>query len=76
MRKEFTVKDAAEILGVHKDTIKYWEENGLIPPARRNKGNRYRVYSPEEIREIARSRGIYEAEVNSAIEQKLRQTVR
>ncbi|TWK10920.1 hypothetical protein CHCC20442_1374 [Bacillus licheniformis] len=36
----------------------YWEENGLIPPARRNPKNNYRVYNIDEIMKIAELRGI------------------
>jgi DNA-binding transcriptional MerR regulator len=65
--KDFTIKQTADILGVHRDTIKYWEENGLIPPARRNPKNGYRVYNAQDIKEIARNRGISEVDVNTAI---------
>jgi DNA-binding transcriptional MerR regulator len=65
---EVYAKDAAKILGVHIDTLKYWEEKGLIPPSRRNEKNGYRVYSEQEIKEIAKIRGIFDMEVNSSIE--------
>jgi len=71
--KELNIKMAAKILGVHQDTIKYWEEKNLIPPARRNPKNKYRVYNLDEIKEIARIRGIYEVEVDAAINKLLRQ---
>lgn len=35
-KKDYTMHQAALMLDVHRDTIMYWEENGLIPPARRN----------------------------------------
>jgi DNA-binding transcriptional MerR regulator len=57
-KKEYTLKQVSEILGVHRDTIVYWEENNLIPKPRRNPKNRYRVYNEQEILEIARLRGI------------------
>lgn len=65
--KDLNIKDAARVLGVHHDTVKYWEEKKLIPPARRNAKNGYRVYSAAELKEIAKQRGIYEIEVDSAI---------
>lgn len=58
LKDKYTIKEAAKILGVHRDTIMYWEEQSLIPKARRNARNNYRVYNMEEIREIARLRGI------------------
>jgi DNA-binding transcriptional MerR regulator len=60
MEKEYTLKEAAHILGVHRDSILYWEEKKYIPPARRNPKNHYRVYNRKEIEEIARLRGITE----------------
>jgi len=66
---DLNIKDAAEVLGVHKDTIKYWEENKLIPAARRNPHNGYRVYNEEELREIAKSRGLFALEVDYSIKQ-------
>lgn len=59
-KKDYTLRQAAMILNVHRDTISYWESKHLIPAPRRNSGNNYRVYNMEEIREIARIRGIYE----------------
>ncbi|OXB94849.1 MerR family transcriptional regulator [Parageobacillus galactosidasius] len=56
--KEYTLKEAAKILGVHRDSILYWERNNMIPKARRNPKNNYRIYSKEEIQEIAKLRGI------------------
>lgn len=57
-KKDYTLSEAAKLLGVHRDTIIYWEKNGLIPPARRNPRNNYRVYNDEEIRQIIELRGI------------------
>jgi DNA-binding transcriptional MerR regulator len=56
--KEYTLKEAAKVLGVHRDSIIYWEKNNMIPKARRNPKNNYRVYTKEEILEIAKLRGI------------------
>lgn len=73
--KDFKIKQASKILGVHVDTIKYWEERRLIPAARRDVRNRYRVYNVDEIKEIARCRGMFDLEVDSAID-KLKYTTR
>lgn len=58
IKNEYTMKQAAKMLGVHRDTIMYWEENKLIPMARRDPRNNYRKYYVEEIIEIAKVRGI------------------
>lgn len=55
---EFTMAQAAKILGVHRDSISYWEENNMIPKPRRNPKNNYRLYNEDELREIAKLRGI------------------
>lgn len=57
-KMQYTMNQAALMLGVHRDTIMYWEDNNLIPPARRNEKNNYRVYDMEEIMELAKIRGI------------------
>lgn len=57
-KKDYTMHQAALMLDVHRDTIMYWEENGLIPPARRNPKNNYRIYNIDEIMKIAELRGI------------------
>ncbi|GAK41955.1 MerR-family transcriptional regulator [Paenibacillus sp. TCA20] len=71
MSKDYTINEAAKILGVHKDTIKYWEERNLIPRARRSIKNSprhsYRIYNVDEIRAIAKIRGIYDVELDAAI---------
>ncbi|SFJ63611.1 MerR HTH family regulatory protein [Paenibacillus sp. UNC496MF] len=63
----FTVRQVASILGIHRDTMKYWEENNLIPKARRNPKNGYRIYNEAEIKEIARSRGLLAVEIEAAL---------
>ncbi|WAT23488.1 MerR family transcriptional regulator (plasmid) [Bacillus halotolerans] len=57
-KKDYTMQQAALMLDVHRDTIMYWEEKGLIPPARRNQKNNYRVYNIDEVMKIAELRGI------------------
>lgn len=64
-KKDYTTKEAALMLDVHRDTIMYWEENKLIPPARRNPKNNYRAYNTEEVLEIARIRGIAVVDVEA-----------
>lgn len=71
-KQEYTMNQAAMMLGVHRDTIMYWEENNLIPPARRNTKNNYRVYITEEILEIAKIRGIGVVDVEAVDREKSR----
>lgn len=71
-KQEYTMNQAAMMLGVHRDTIMYWEENNLIPPARRNTKNNYRVYITEEILEIAKIRGIGVVDVEAVGREKSR----
>ncbi|MGV7000246.1 MerR family transcriptional regulator [Priestia megaterium] len=70
--QNFTLNQAALMLDVHRDTIMYWEENELIPPARRNTKNNYRVYNTDEILEIAKIRGISVVDLDAVERQKER----
>jgi len=45
----FSVKEFSEISGVRQSTLRYWDEMGLFPPARRNEKTGYRYYSPDQI---------------------------
>ncbi len=47
-----TVRDAADRLGVTPRTLKYYEELGLVVPART--GGRYRLYEPADLARLAR----------------------
>lgn len=58
IEREYILSEAAKIIGVHKDTIIYWEENGLIPKPRRNPNNNYRIYNKEEIKNIIELRSL------------------
>lgn len=69
---DYTMNQAALMLGVHRDTIMYWEENNLIPPARRNEKNNYRVYDIDEIMEIAKVRGIGVVDIDAVEREKER----
>jgi len=39
----------AELIGVHPETLRIWERNGLIKPARQN---RQRLYSNNDLRKL------------------------
>lgn len=69
---DYTMNQAAMMLGVHRDTIMYWEENQLIPPARRNPKNNYRCYDIDEVMEIAKIRGISQVDVDAVEREKNR----
>jgi|GEM_PF-1578389 len=71
-KQDYTLNQAALMLAVHRDTIMYWEENHLIPPARRNPRNNYRVYNIDEIMEIARIRGIGVVDIDAVEREKER----
>ncbi len=47
-----TVRDAAERLGVTPRTLKYYEERGLVSPARSE--GRYRLYDDEDLQRFGR----------------------
>lgn len=63
--QEYTMNHVALMLDVHRDTIMYWEENKLIPKARRNPKNNYRTYWIDEVMEIAKLRGISVVDVDA-----------
>jgi molybdopterin-binding protein len=51
--KDFTLEIAAQMLGVSRATLRTWEKEGRIPPARRdNRG--WRRYTLEDIEAIRR----------------------
>lgn len=43
--KQYLIGEAAEYLGVHPDTLRRWEEEGIVTPLRTKK--KYRVYTQE-----------------------------
>ena len=46
-----SVKDAAEFLGVSRDTIRRWDKKGKLK-AYRHPMNRYRLYKKEDLQKI------------------------
>lgn len=48
----YSMKQAAEKIGVHKLTLYRWEREGKIQPARRYQRKNERVYSDEDIARI------------------------
>ena len=51
--KTHSIKQAAKILNVHEDTLRNWEEQGLISPLRVGK-RQDRKYTDEMISEIVK----------------------
>lgn len=51
-----TVVQAAEILGVSKDTLRRWDKKGKLT-ARRHPVTRYRLYLKKELEEFLRHLG-------------------
>ena len=44
-----TIGKLAAVLGIHPDTIRRYERQGLIPPARRSPMNGYRLWAEEDV---------------------------
>ncbi|BBF43289.1 transcriptional regulator, MerR family [Lachnospiraceae bacterium KM106-2] len=44
MKQTFTIHEISDLLGIPKSTLRYWDQEGLLTPAR-NDNNRYREYS-------------------------------
>lgn len=46
-----TIKKAAEILGVHPDTLRRWDRTGKLK-TRRHPINNYRVYRAQDVEKL------------------------
>lgn len=53
----YTIGVVAELLQVHPETLRVWERNGLISPAR---SNRQRLYSNNDLRRLRFINGLIE----------------
>ena len=47
-----TIGKLAAVLGLHPDTIRRYERQGLIPPAQRSPMNGYRLWSNQDVAQI------------------------
>jgi len=47
MNKRYSIQEVARMLGMSKDTLRYYDKIGLVKPVR--EGNRYRMYSPDDL---------------------------
>lgn len=55
MKKGYTIREVAELIGISTDAIRLYEKEGLVSPLR-DPNNGYRYYGPSEIQRII---GIY-----------------
>ena len=53
IKEYITIKDAAELLGVDKTTLRRWDKAGKLKPYR-HPLNRYRLYKREELEQLLR----------------------
>ncbi|MBD3287636.1 MerR family transcriptional regulator [candidate division KSB1 bacterium] len=53
MKKFYTVSEAADKLGVNKETLRRWDKSGKFPSSR-NPINNYRVYTNEQIEHLVK----------------------
>lgn len=49
-----TIKEASEILGVSKDTLRRWERVGKLH-TKRHPMNNYRIYDPAEVEALRKA---------------------
>ena len=49
MKKFLSIKEFSELSEIETSTLRYWDEIGLFSPIKRDPGNNYRYYSPEQI---------------------------
>jgi DNA-binding transcriptional MerR regulator len=56
MKRErfYSAADAAKALGISKQTLVRYEKKKLLPPAKRNHFNNWRVYSKKDIERMLR----------------------
>jgi len=47
-----SIKEFSELSGIPQSTLRYWDEQGLVRPARRNERTRYRYYAPDQVMEV------------------------
>lgn len=54
-KKEFiTIKEAAEILGVSRDTLRRWDKAGKLK-TKRHPMNNFRIYDPVEVEALRKA---------------------
>ena len=55
LKKEFiTIKEASEMLGVSKDTLRRWDKAGKLK-TKRHPMNNFRIYDPVEVEALRKA---------------------
>lgn len=55
LKKEFiTIKEAAETLGVSRDTLRRWDKAGKLK-TKRHPMNNFRIYDPAEVEALRKA---------------------
>ncbi|MGE7826887.1 MerR family transcriptional regulator [Paenibacillus sp. NPDC093718] len=47
MEKLYSIQEVSQLLGISKDTLRYYDRIGIVSPSREN--NRYRRYSKNDL---------------------------
>ena len=54
-KKEFiTIKEAAEILSISRDTLRRWDKAGKLK-TKRHPMNNFRIYNPDEVESLRKA---------------------
>jgi len=49
MKDFLTIKEFSKLSGIERTTLRWWDEQGIFSPAKRDPENDYRYYTPEQI---------------------------
>ncbi|MCL1847727.1 MAG: MerR family transcriptional regulator [Coriobacteriia bacterium] len=49
MKDSLTIKEFSKLSGIETTTLRYWDDIGIFSPAKRDPGNNYRRYAPEQL---------------------------
>lgn len=72
----YTTSEVAKIIGIHPNTVRLYEEWGLIPKAER-KANGYRVFTDFHIEQFRLARTAFQIEVlQNGLRKKIVETVK
>ena len=72
----YTTTDVAKIIGIHPNTVRMYEEWGLIPLAER-KSNGYRVFTDFHIEQLRLARIAFQIEVlQNGLRKKVVETIK
>lgn len=67
-RQLYTIREAAVAIGRSAATLRRWERQGLIKPARRDLRTGTRLYSHDDIRELVRFVGRDASPTHTAVD--------